>query len=122
MMCEQELKQALLDIEFLQECNNAVNLALSVTRRELAAANVELAELKKQNAELFPYHQDHCEGALIPATEYQQWIKRATQAEAQNKLMREALRKIINVTSNCLSHEEMKDKMKNIAKAALEEK
>lgn len=51
--------------------------------QQLAAANAELAELKKQNAELFPYYQDHCEGALIPATEYQQWIKRAEQAEAQ---------------------------------------
>ena len=40
-MCE--LKQALLDIEFLQECNNSVNLALSVTRKELAAAKAELA-------------------------------------------------------------------------------
>ena len=39
MMCEHELKQALLDIEFLQECNNSANLALSVTRKELAAAN-----------------------------------------------------------------------------------
>ena len=48
--------------------------------------------------------------------------RREIELEAQNKLMREALRKIINVTSNCLSHEEMKDKMKNIAKAALEGK
>lgn len=46
-------------------------------------AEAELAELKKQNAELFPYYQDHLEGALIPATEYQKWIKRAEQAEAQ---------------------------------------
>lgn len=82
-MCEHELKQALLDIEFLQECNNAVNLALSVTRRELAAANARIASLEKQNADLFPYYQDHLEGALIPATEYQQWIKRAEQTEAQ---------------------------------------
>ena len=43
-----ELKQALLDIEFLQECNNSVNLALSVTRKELAAAKSELAELKEK--------------------------------------------------------------------------
>lgn len=85
-MCE--LKQALLDIEFLQECNNSVNLALSVTRKELTAAKAELAELKKQNAELFPYYQDHLEGALIPATEYQKWIQRAEQAEAQCATMR----------------------------------
>ena len=36
--------------------------------------------------------------------------------------MEGALREISNVTSKCLSHEEMKDKMKKIAKAALEEK
>ena len=124
-----ELKQALLDIEFLQECNNSVNLALSVTRKQLAAAEAELAaerekreSLEKQNKELFPYYQDHLEGALIPATEYQKWIKRAEQAEAQCKRMEGALREISNVTSKCLSHEEMKDKMKKIAKAALEEK
>lgn len=38
------------------------------------------------------------------------------------KRMEDALREITNVTSKCLSHEEMKDKMKHIAKAALEEK
>lgn len=59
--------------------------------QQLAAANAELAELKKQNAELFPYYQDHCEGALIPATEYQQWIKRAEQAEASCAAYKKAL-------------------------------
>ena len=48
MSCKHELKQALLDIEFLQECNNSANLALSVTRKELAAAKAELAELKAE--------------------------------------------------------------------------
>ena len=43
-MCEHELKQALLDIEFLQECNNSVNLALSITRKELAAANATIEQ------------------------------------------------------------------------------
>lgn len=44
MMCE--LKQAQHDIKFLQECNNSVNLALSVTRKQLAAANARVAELE----------------------------------------------------------------------------
>ena len=41
---------------------------------------------------------------------------------ARMKRMEDALREITNVTSKCLSHEEMKDKMKHIAKVALEEK
>lgn len=41
---------------------------------------------------------------------------------ARMKRMEDALREISNVTSKCLSHEEMKDKMKKIAKAALEDK
>ena len=41
---------------------------------------------------------------------------------ARMKRMEDALREISNVTSKCLSHEEMKDKMKKIAKVALEEK
>ena len=72
-MCEHELRRALLGIEFLQECKNSLSLALSVTRKELAAANARIASLVKQNADMLPYYQDHCEGALIPATEYQQW-------------------------------------------------
>ena len=48
-MCEHELKQALLDIEFLQECNNSANLALSVTRKELAAANTNNKALREEN-------------------------------------------------------------------------
>ena len=49
----------------------------------IAAANARIASLEKQNSDMLPYYQDHCEGALIPATEYQQWIKRAEQAEEQ---------------------------------------
>ena len=41
---------------------------------------------------------------------------------ARMKRMEDALREITNVTSKCLSHKEMKDKMKHIAKVALEEK
>ena len=52
-------------------------------KADLAAANARIASLEKQNSDLFPYYQDHLEGALIPATEYQQWIKRAEQSEAQ---------------------------------------
>lgn len=44
-----ELKQALLDVEFLQECNNSVNLALSVTRKELADANARIAQAEGEN-------------------------------------------------------------------------
>ena len=68
-------------------------LASAEQRAEQAEA--ELAELKKQNAELFPYYQDHLEGALIPATEYQQWIKRAEQAEAQCTAMETAINRYV---------------------------
>ena len=117
-----ELKQALLDIEFLQECNNSANLALSVTRKELAAANARIAELKyKLMAQTETALQEIARREQAEAQCNEMEVVN-TELQAQNKLMREALRKIINVTSNCLSHEEMKDKMKNIAKAALEEK
>ena len=155
-MCEHELKQALLDIEFLQECNNSANLALSVTRKELAAANARIAELEATLNET--YTDDFgtvwtrptawAYAAVCNANDKNRESKE--QAEAQcdllkqensklaaaaieqppykqdlidrMKRMEDALREISNVTSNCLSHEEMKDKMKNIAKAALEEK
>ena len=62
-----------------------IGLEKSITAAafELAAANARIASLEKQNSDMLPYYQDHCEGALIPATEYQQWIKRAEQAEEQ---------------------------------------
>ena len=94
--------------------------------QQLAAANARVAELHKINE------------ATVKrvVAEVDALNERAEAAEAQcdemevintdlcadNKRMREALGKIINVTSKCLSHEEMKDKMKNLAKAALEEK
>ena len=100
MMCEHELKQALLDIEFLQECNNSANLALSVTRRELAAANARIAELTAErqrdaldgqaaldeaNSRITSYEQqfgEYCKGAK---SDVDYWKQRAEQAEAKVK-------------------------------------
>lgn len=101
---------------------NHVCNTCTILKQQLAAAKAELAELKKQNAELFPYYQDHCEGALIPATEYQQWIKRAEQAEEQNKRMRELL---VEIQSYSETYLDLDSRMKHIidcAKAALEGK
>lgn len=72
------------DYSHLIDCIAMVNwVDVLNALQQLAAANARVASLEKQNADLFPYYQDHLEGALIPATEYQQWIKRAEQAEAQ---------------------------------------
>lgn len=60
--------------------------------QQLHAANAKILSLEKQNNDLFPYYQDHCEGALIPATEYQQYKfqlatanSRIAELEAVNK-------------------------------------
>ena len=119
--------------------------------QQLAAANARIAELETEKQEIqtnFNLFHASVQYILSPGVlDRKGWIEglvnvkdvskkyreevlsriekaeqRAEQAEAQNKLMREALGKIIAVTSKCLSHEEMKDKMKGIAKAALEGK
>ena len=92
-------------------------------QQQLAAANARVEELEKERNNYLSFGQG---GASFSDS---QWLdklatteQRAEQAEAQCKRMEVALREISNVTSKCLSHEEMKDKMKKIAKAALEEK
>lgn len=72
-----------MDKSELIEILNQRDMALAAAQAELAAEREKRESLEKQNKELFPYYQDHLEGALIPATEYQKWIKRAEQAEAQ---------------------------------------
>lgn len=77
-----------------QQRMNDLEQQLAAAKAELAAEREKRESLEKQNKELFPYYQDHLEGALIPATEYQKWIKRAEQAEAQCKRMEGALQEI----------------------------
>lgn len=85
---------------------------LAAVKAALAAEREKRESLEKQNKELFPYYQDHLEGALIPATEYQKWIKRAEQAEAQCAAMQTAINRYM------IGNIELLDAMK----AALEEK
>ena len=111
-----ELKQALLDIEFLQECNNSVNLALSVTRKQLAAAKAELAAMHKDNerhkrlatisrlcknvqacrAEKAETKIKQMEDAIkFDFERFMEFQQRAEQAEAQCKRMEWALRSLL---------------------------
>ena len=89
-------------------------------KQQLAAANARVAELEKE----LSIEKAHREKLLDEKYDEKGIClsSRLFEAEEENKRMREALEKIISVTSKCLSHEEMKDKMKGIAKAALEGK
>ena len=125
-MCEHELKQALLDIEFLQECNSSVNLALSVTRGELAAANARIAELEQQQfaGQTWVTFDEHMK-ALKKIKQMEDAIKfdferfmefqqRAEQAEAQCVAYKKALDIAMSTNQSPETYRQVK--------AALEEK
>lgn len=105
-MCEHEFVFGRINATHCKRCNDTEQEI--ILREQLTAANARVAELEGQVKQLH-----YC---LIKDGEY------IGEYQAKNKRMEDALREISNVTSKCLSHEEMKDKMKKIAKAVLEDK